>query len=296
MASNGVVEALGLTKWYGQHRALVDLDLQVPRGEILGFLGPNGAGKTTTIRLLLGFLKPTMGSAQVFGLDAWTQSVRIKRRVGYLPGDARFYEAMTGRAFLSLLSRLRGAEGAPSRLAERLGLDLDRRVKAYSKGMKQKLGLIQALMHDPDLMILDEPTSSLDPLVQEEVYQILRERRDEGRTIFFSSHILPEVQKVCDRVAIVRGGRLLREATVKELQGLDVRRAVVELDRLEECYREMLEAGFAVESLDGRLEVRVQEVDRLVKLLAKYRVRTLQVEPVSLEEVFLEMYRDEGAS
>ena len=214
----------GLTKLYGHARrgplsrggevpALTDLSIRVNVGEIFGFLGPNGAGKSTTIRLMLGFLHPSAGRAEVLGLDSQRDSVRIRGRVGYLPGGIALYDGMTGLDLLDYLGQLYGRK--PIRrpeLLDRLELSertLDRPVRDYSRGMRQKIGIVQALQHDPELAILDEPTEGLDPLMQRAFYEVLDELRAAGRTIFFSSHVLSEVERVCDRVAIVRAGRLV---------------------------------------------------------------------------------------
>ena len=210
------IETRGLTKYYGDTAGIVDLDLMVEAGEVYGFIGPNGAGKTTTIRLLLNLLQPTKGSGTIFGMDAVADSVAIRHRVGYLPGDLALYPSMTGREFLLYFSRLRGVDtaAATTRLAERFELDLDRRIKEYSKGNRQKVGLVNAFMHEPELLILDEPTGGLDPLMQQEFAALLGEVRAEGRTVFLSSHYLPEVERIADRVGIVRQGHLIAVDTL----------------------------------------------------------------------------------
>jgi ABC-2 type transport system ATP-binding protein len=210
----------GLTKRYGGTLALEGLDLALEEGGLFGFLGPNGSGKTTTIRLLLGFLRPTSGSARLFGLDAWKESARAKREVGYLPGDLRLYPSMNGREAVGIFGRARGLDLLPAgdALAERFDLDLAVRASDMSRGMRQKLGLILALAHGPRLLILDEPTAALDPIMQDRLKDHLRDLAAGGRTIFFSSHSLSEVEQLCDRVAILRRGRLVVDTTVEALR------------------------------------------------------------------------------
>ena len=203
-----VIETHQLTKAYGAHRGINDVDLVVDEGEAFGFLGPNGAGKTTTIRTLLDHLRPTSGKAFVFGIETTVDPVAIHRRVGYLPGEFALYDKLTGGQTIDYFANLRGGvdEAYQRDLIARLDLDTSRRFKEYSKGNKQKVGLIVALQHRPDLLILDEPTSGLDPLVQQTFFEVIREAKAEGRTVFLSSHILGEVEKTCDRVAIIRDG------------------------------------------------------------------------------------------
>jgi len=203
-----------LTKDYGVGRGLFDLDLQVAAQEVFGYLGPNGSGKTTTIRLLMGMIRPTTGSAYIFGLDCMREAVEVKRKVGYLPGDVPQFGSLRGSEIVAYLGGMRGGvdRATVRKLAERFDLDLDRRFREYSRGNKQKLAIVLAFMHKPDLLILDEPTSGLDPLNQQEFYALLREARDDGATVFLSSHVLSEVEHVCDRVGIVRDGRLVRVA------------------------------------------------------------------------------------
>src|SRR5690242_7178177 len=257
--SMAVIETRGLTKQYGRQLApaLADLDLTVESGEIFGFLGTNGAGKSTTIRLLLGFLHPSRGVAHVLGHDIDRGSVEIRRRTGYLPGRIAFWDGLTGERLLDELAAMSGR--APTRRAElldrlELGDVLRRPVRDYSRGMRQKLGIIQALQHDPELAILDEPSEGLDPLMQRAFYEILEELRAAGRTIFFSSHVLSEVERICDRVAIVRRGRLVALEDVAAL--LERRKRNVEM-RLAEGDAIRLEGVPGVTSIgrtgDGRV-------------------------------------------
>jgi ABC-2 type transport system ATP-binding protein len=209
--SQKIIETQDLTVYYGKHRGIVDVDLSVEKGEVFGFLGPNGAGKTTTQRVLIDVIRPTKGRATIFGLDCRKQGVSIRKRVGYLPGELSLYPNMRGRDFLHMLASLQEKKVERSyrqQLYERLNFDPTRKMKQYSHGNKQKIGIVAAFMGKPDLLILDEPTTGLDPLVQQIVMELVKEAKDDGRTVFFSSHILPEVQAVCDRVGIIREGQL----------------------------------------------------------------------------------------
>ncbi len=223
-----ITQVENLTKRYGTHRGIDDVSFSIVEGEVFGFLGPNGAGKTTTIRTLMGLLRPTAGHATIGGLDCWAQGPEVKRLVGYLPGEFSFDPRLTGAQILAYLANLRGGvdHAYLARLVERLELDLTRRFRDYSRGNKQKVGLAQAFMGKPRLLILDEPTSGLDPLNQQEFYKMVAEVRAEGRSIFLSSHILPEVEHTCDRVGIIREGQLVKVGGVSELK--DLRQRVLE--------------------------------------------------------------------
>jgi ABC-2 type transport system ATP-binding protein len=217
-----VIQTERLTKSYGEHRGIVELDLEVAEGEVFGFLGPNGAGKTTTMRVLLDLIRPTSGKARVFGIETTVDPAAIHRRVGYLPGEFDLYDRLTGIETITYFGNLRGGvdRAYVASLIERLDFDPSRRFKEYSKGNKQKVGLIVALQHRPDLLILDEPTAGLDPLVQQTFFGLVREAREEGRTMFLSSHIIDEVDRTCDRVAIIREGRLVQVDTIEAIRRL----------------------------------------------------------------------------
>jgi len=283
-----------LTKTYGKNRGIRDVDLEVREGEVFGFLGPNGAGKTTTVRTLLGFLRPTGGRGEVFGLDIRKDSVEIRARVGNLPGEFALEDRMTGEGLLKFFARLRGGEdlGYARELAERLGAELHRPMRRLSRGNKQKIGLVQAMFHRPPLLMLDEPTSGLDPLVQEEFLDVIEEVRAEGRTVFFSSHNLAEVERVCDRVGIIRGGRLAAVETTETLIDKSFRHVVLTFaDGVDPKPFEAL-AGVRDLRADGaRISFTLYDgLDEVVKLAARHRLVHLEYERPSLEEVFLTYY------
>jgi ABC-2 type transport system ATP-binding protein len=282
----------------GEVRALEDLTISVDEGEIFGFLGPNGAGKSTTIRLLLGYLHPTAGSASVLGLDIVRDSVAIRGRVGYLPGGIALYDSLSGERLLDYLGELTGRPSTRrAELLDRLELSartLSRPVRDYSRGMRQKIGIIQALQHDPELAILDEPTEGLDPLMQRAFYAILDDLKAAGRTIFFSSHVLSEVERVCDRVAIVRRGRLVALQDVASL--LEHRKRNVEL-RVADGDLPALDGVAGVSGIgrtaDGRLTCQLEgDVGPFLAAIAGHRITDLTIEPAHLEEAFLELYED----
>jgi ABC-2 type transport system ATP-binding protein len=288
----------GLRKTYGDVQALRGVDLEVPRGEIFGFLGPNGSGKTTTIRCLLDLIRPSGGVVRVLGLDPQAEPVAVRARVGYLPGELRLDDNMTAAGVLHFFNRLRGGRADPGfirQLAERLGLDLDTPVKNFSKGNKQKVGVVQALMHRPELLLLDEPTSGLDPLAQQEVHRLIRSARAEGATVFFSSHVLSEVQEVAERVAILRRGEVVEVAETDELINRALRRVRVRFRPPPDADALAHLPGVTVLARDDRGGVLLQvsgEMDGLIKALAAFPVSDFETERPSLEEVFLAYYED----
>ncbi len=291
---NVVVHIDGLTKHYGKVQALNDLHLDVVQGEIFGYLGPNGAGKTTTIRTLLDLIRPTAGHATIFGLDANKDSVKVHERIGNLPGELALWNHMTGWEVVDYLGGLRGGVDRKyvGELAERLDMDMTRKVKACSSGMKRKLGLIQALMHKPDLLILDEPTNGLDPLVQLTFHQMMREVSEQGRTVFLSSHNLPEVEAICDRVGILRGGKLQAVERIADLKQVRFRWMTLKVaGGADPSAFERLEGVKDVTTYNGSIRFRVTgELDPVIKTAAQYHVIDLMYEEPSLEEIFLEYY------
>ncbi len=304
--SGPAIELVNLTKQYGPHRGVLELNLAVNPGEVFGFLGPNGAGKTTAIRMLLNLIKPSAGQARVMGLDSQRDSVAIKRFIGYLPGEFSLYPNLTGAQTLEYFANLRGLEPLVAQqyialLAERFNLDLSRKFRQYSRGNKQKVGIIQAFMHQPRLLILDEPTSGLDPLNQQEFYNLIHEARETGTTVFFSSHIMSEVEKICQRVGIIRDGRLLRVGTLEELT--DIKKHLLELSFANEVSPEEFKRLPGVEQVEVvsrgiytlHLVAKAESLSEIIKTAARYPIVNFISREPSLEEAFLDYYREEGS-
>jgi ABC-2 type transport system ATP-binding protein len=289
-----VIRAIELTKHYGCRTGVEGVRLEIPAGEIFGFLGPNGAGKTTTIRLLLGFLPPTSGRAEVFGLDCWRQSPRIKRDVGYLPGDLRLYPWMNAATALTVCGRVRGLDLLPAglELAERFRLETHVRVRQMSRGMRQKLGLLLALAHRPRLVVLDEPTSGLDPLMRQELAVCLRDLAADGHTVFFSSHTLSEVEQLCDRVAIVRQGRVVADEALTSLRSRARREVTISFRDAEAASNIAAPPFLTLRERQGdrwQSEL-VGTAEQLVGWLASQPIRDVSIGPPDLERVFHEFY------
>ena len=288
------IETHGLSVYYGRHRGILDVDLCVEQGEVFGFLGPNGAGKTTTQRVLMDIIRPTAGEARVFGLDCQKDGVAIRGQVGYLPGELAFYDSMKARRFFRMYASLQKGNSDPGywqTLSDRLELDTSRKIGQLSRGNKQKLGVVTAFMSKPDLLILDEPTTGLDPLVQQTVMELLREANRAGATVFFSSHILPEVQAVCDRVGIIRDGQLVATERVEDLM-------TQHFKRVRFCFATtppddaFMREGVTVMARDGQaitLEIR-QDLDEVMAAAAALGITDIETIPVSLEEIFLAYY------
>ncbi len=289
------IQLTSLVKHYGKFEALKGIDLEVRTGEVFGFLGPNGAGKSTTIRVLLDEIRATSGTATILGLDSRRDSVEVHRRIGYLPSDLALHPKMTGRQILRFLGKLRGgvSERRIQQLAQRFDADLTKRTGALSSGNRQKVGLIAAFMHDPELLIMDEPNAGLDPLVQHEFHQLVRETVEEGRTVFLSSHTLSEVQRVADRVGIIRHGEMVAVQDIADIRS--VRKVSLLLDRPANHAdfagipgaRDVVAAGARVDlSFDGALGSLLEQVGR------EYRVVDVSAADADLEEVFLAYYQD----
>jgi len=290
-----------LTKSYGRSRGIIDVTFDIQEGEVFGFLGPNGAGKTTTMRVLMGLLHAQSGSATIGGLDCWKASTEVKKVVGYLPGEFAFDPGLRGAQIIEYLGHLRGGvdQTFVRALVERLGLDPSKRFREYSHGNKQKVGLVQAFMHKPRLLILDEPTSGLDPLNQQEFYQMVAEVRADGRTVLLSSHILPEVEQTCDRVAIIRGGRLVKIDHVSVLK--EIRQHDVELSfpgpASIEWFKNVAGVTSVVQGADERtLQLNVQgTLTEIIHLASQHDATNIATHEPTLEEVFLRFYESEQA-
>ena len=289
-----VIEIERLTKSYGSHRGIIEVGLAVAQGEVFGFLGPNGAGKTTTIRTILDLIRPTSGVARVFGVESSADPVAIHRRIGYIPGEFALYDRLTGGQTIEYFANLRGGVEPAYRaeLIDRLDLDPSRKFKEYSKGNKQKIGIVIALQHRPDLLLLDEPTSGLDPLVQQSFFELVRVAKAEGRTVFLSSHILSEVEKTCGRVAIIREGRIVKTDTVDALR--DLAHHQVELrfkDAVPMAAFASLPGVSDVVADDHVLRLRVSgPITPVVRAAAQYDLLDFVSREPSLEETFLAQY------
>jgi ABC-2 type transport system ATP-binding protein len=296
MSEDYIIKIQGLTKSYGSVQALFGVDLEVKQGEIFGFLGPNGAGKTTTIRCMLDLIHPQGGTIRVLGLNPQEEPEAIKARVGYLPGELHLDENMTARQVFRYFNRLRGNRSNwdfIQELSDRLKLDLKTPIKNFSHGNKQKVGVVQALMHHPELLLLDEPTGGLDPLMQQEVLRMLTEAQDNGATVFFSSHIISEVQAVTDRVAIIRDGKIVEVAETASLLNRSMRRVRIRFQQPTRADDIFNLPGVELLAQDDGRNVLLQvegEMDALVKTLAQYPVSDFETQRTSLEEIFLAYY------
>lgn len=288
-----------LTKVFPNGKGIFDLSFEVKKGEVFGYLGPNGAGKSTTIRHLMGFMKPKAGFAKINGLDCWSNGPEIQRQVGYLPGEIAFLDNMNGIQFLDLLGGMRGMKNRSRRdeLIERFQFDVKTPIRKMSKGMKQKVGIVAAFMHDPEILILDEPTSGLDPLMQSLFIDLILEEKSKGKTILMSSHIFHEIDRTCDRVGIIKDGRLVAIENVQHLQSIQRKIFDITVQRKEDLEK-LKQSGLAVLSENGlRVKVAVQgDYNHFVKVLADCEINNLDTHAQSLEEIFMHFYdREEKA-
>lgn len=290
----------GLTKHYGDVEALIDLDMQVEMGEVFGFLGPNGAGKTTTIRTILDLIHPTSGRAEILGMDSHEESVQIRQHIGYLPGDLAMYQNLTGKDMITYFANLRGGVewSHVNDLATRLEADLSKKIGDYSSGNRQKVGLILAFMNRPEVLIMDEPSIGLDPLMQREFQAMVREVAGEGRAVFLSSHTLSEVQRVADRVGIIRKGRLVAVESVEALRSKAIRQVDLHFaEPVDASEFEKIPGVRTLDVLNSRVTMSFDgQMDELLQVATSgHTLVDISTEEADLEEVFLEYYREEAS-
>ncbi len=287
-----IIQTTNLTKHYGKNRGINDVNITVRKGDIFGFLGPNGAGKSTTIRTLLDFIRPSGGSASIFGLDCQRDSLAIRRRIGYIPAEANLYGHMTGWKYLEYLGGIRGRydEASAKKYAERFDIRLDRKMREYSSGMRQKVIIIQAFMSDPDLIIMDEPTKGLDPLVQQTFMEVIREEAANGKTIFMSSHVLSDVEKVCNRVAIIKEGKIVAE---EDMEGLKRKAGKV----IEVKFRGAKPEPFTISGIGNVAQLNgyyrmtaAGDIRGILRDLASYDVEDVNIHAMTLDDIFMQYY------
>ncbi|RNF38733.1 ABC transporter ATP-binding protein [Planococcus salinus] len=294
-----VLKTEGLVKKFGSFPALNGVDIEVEKGEVYGFIGPNGSGKSTTIRVLLGILKATEGQATIFGMDAWKDAVKIHKRVAYVPGDVNLWPNLTGGEVIDLFVKLRGGTNKSRReeLIRRFDLDPGKKCRTYSKGNRQKVALVAAFSSDADLYILDEPTSGLDPLMERVFQECVMEAKAEGKSILLSSHILSEVEKLCDKVAIIRQGKIIEKGTLKELRHLT---GTILLVETKEPMPELatVKGVQGIEEKEGALSFQVdqQELDNVVRYVSQFGIVRMESSPPTLEELFMRHYEGTGTT
>ncbi|MBF0705853.1 ABC transporter ATP-binding protein [Alkalihalobacillus hwajinpoensis] len=292
-----MIELNGLTKQFPNGKGIFDVTFSIPRGEVFGFLGPNGAGKSTTIRHLMGFMKPTKGTAMIDGMDTWKDAAKIQRKIGYLPGEIAFLDGMDGIGFLQLVGGMRDLKNTAYRdqLIDRLQFDVKTPIRKMSKGMKQKVGIVAAFMHEPEVIILDEPTSGLDPLMQRIFIEIVMEQKEKGTTFLMSSHSFSEIERTCDRAAIIKDGKIVVVENIHDLQQKQRRLFDVTFATEAEAKR-IKESNLEVVSIiDNRAEIAVQgDYNQFISALGDYQIRNIDIHEQNLEEVFLTYYDREA--
>ena len=291
-ANKSIIEVNHLTKYYGKSRGIVDVSFNVAEGEIFGFIGPNGAGKSTTIRLFMSLIYPTSGEAKIFGLDCIKYGPEIRQEIGYLPSEVFYYEGMKVRDLLKYSASFYKKDSSKRmhELADLMELELDRRIDDLSYGNKKKVGIVQGLLHQPRLIVLDEPTAGLDPLMQQKFFNLIREENKRGATVFFSSHILSEVQRLCSRVAIIKEGRIIRIQDIKTLQKENYKKVRIVAENLDPKRFEV--AGVTnLEKIDGTLSFFYKgDINLMARLISESRVADATIEDLSLEEIFMHYY------
>lgn len=290
-----VVVIENLKKYFGKTKAVDDISIEINKGEIYGFLGPNGAGKTTAIRCLMDFLRPDSGKISILGMDSTLESSSIKSKVGYLPSEMYLHNDWTGFEHVEFIQAVRGKKHDYSDLAKKFDLNLKSKTKYLSTGNKQKLGILLTFMIEPEVLILDEPTRGLDPLLQNTFYKLLEDFKHRGGTVFMSSHILPEIERVCDRVAIIRGGKIVAVEIVEQFKESAVHLATVQFENPADKSKFNLAGSEKIDEFEKGLILKIKgSIDLLIKELSKYRVKSLQLDHSSLEDLFLSFYEKKG--
>ncbi|MCA0991781.1 ABC transporter ATP-binding protein [Pseudalkalibacillus hwajinpoensis] len=292
-----MIELNGLTKKFSNGKGIFDVTFSIPKGEVFGFLGPNGAGKSTTIRHLMGFMKPSKGSALINGMDTWKDAAKIQEKIGYLPGEISFLDGMDGMAFLKLVGGMRGMKHTNYRdeLIHRLQFDVKTPIRKMSKGMKQKVGIVAAFMHEPEVIILDEPTSGLDPLMQRIFIEIVMEQKEKGTTFLMSSHSFSEIERTCDRAAIIKDGKIVVVENIHDLQQKQRRLFDVTFASAEEAKLIKQSKLDVISVTENRAEIAVQgDYNQFIQALGDYQIRTIDIHEQNLEEVFLNYYDREA--
>jgi len=291
-----VVEVNELYKYYGKARGILDVSFDIPQGMIFGFIGPNGAGKSTTIRILLSLIQPSAGIAKVFGMDCRSEGSKIRQKIGYIPADVNFYDEMKVMEFLKYSSKFfrKDCRASIAKLCERLDVETDKKIRALSSGNKKKVAIVQALLHEPELLILDEPTAGLDPLMQNRLYDLLREENQKGTTIFFSSHVLSEVQKMCDSVAIIKEGRIFKIESVDALRGNQYKNIRIEFRNAADAADFQIPGIADISRRDKQVEFIIDgNISKVNRTIAKYDIENLWMDDPSLEDIFLHFYEKE---
>jgi len=294
--NKNIIEIKNLTKDYGNNQGIFDINLEIKKGEVYGFLGPNGAGKTTTIRHLMGFMKADKGTCCIDGLDCFKEASIIQKKVGYIPGEIAFMNEMNGMEFIRFMANYRGLKDLTKahELLKRFDLDPHGKIRKMSKGMKQKLGIIVAFMHDPDILILDEATSGLDPLMQNIFVELIKEEKKKGKTILMSSHMFEEIEKTCDKVAIIKAGRIVATDTIVNLRKSQAKKYTITFNNKKEINDFKKEGMEIVDISEDKVTLLVQNnIKQFITLLNKYDVISIDEEMQGLEDIFLEFYRGE---
>jgi ABC-2 type transport system ATP-binding protein len=291
--AEAVIKVTGLKKYFGKVKAVDDIALEINKGEIYGFLGPNGAGKTTTIRCLMDFLRPDSGTINILGMDSIQNASKIKANISYLPSEMYLHDDWSGQDHVDFIQAVRGKSFDYKSLAQKFDFNLKPKTKNLSTGNKQKLGIILALMTEPEILILDEPTRGLDPLLQNVFYRLLEDYKRSGRTVFMSSHILPEIERICDRVAIIRDGKIAGVEVVEQFKKSTIHLVTIQFDDPGDKHKFMLPSAEKIDEMEDGLLLKVKgDLDPLIKELSKYQIKDLGLDHSSLEDLFLSFYEE----